>query len=136
MDSFHEVDDGHWLQLASLESCEECFGYLAYSVRERLERGRGLSSPEVEQMRGLAVELLTRVAGWILPSTPQFGSSGDVALLERERRLVRLIRTMQSIFQRSTSTLDLAETLQSAADLIRSMRMDQSGPWKSRLSLP
>jgi len=109
----------------SLESCEEGLDFLAYLIREDLAMGRPASHADLEETRAIANELLAHAAKRLAQIWGPPSRLGADALLEP--RLVRLIRAMRGALHPSTSRKELAEALQSAADLIRSTRQFDGG---------
>jgi hypothetical protein len=103
----------------TLESCEDGLDFLAYVIREELAEGRATSPQDLETTRSIATELLAHTAR-CLAERWDSTTSGPAALLEP--RLVRLLRAIRGALHPSSSRRELAESLQSAADLIRSMR--------------
>jgi hypothetical protein len=104
----------------TLESCEDGLDFLAYVIREDLAEGRTSSGVDLQEARGIATELLAHAAKELAPVWGSSSTTGVEALFEP--RWVRLIRAMRDALHPSTSRKELAEALQSAADLIRSTR--------------
>jgi hypothetical protein len=104
----------------SLESCEDGLNILAYLIREDLAEGRETCDTDLDDTRKIAAELMAHASRClaVLWSSPSM--SGLAALLEP--RLVRLLRAMRGALHPSTSRREMAESLQSVADLIRSTR--------------
>jgi len=114
----------------TLESCENGLDYLAYMLREDLEEGRDTSSSELQETREIAIELLTQAAkclGELWTQSP----AGEVVPVSR---FVRLLRAVARTSRPSASRTELADALQTAADLIRSARRDMevAGPVLTR----
>jgi hypothetical protein len=104
----------------SLESCEEGLDFLAYLIREEIATGRATSRANLDETRAIAAELLAHAARKLsaLWGRPRPGVEGLL-----EPRLVRLMRATRGALHPSATRRELAEALQSAADLIRSTRM-------------
>ena len=108
------------VDLLTLESCEDGLDFLAYSIREDLAEGRATSHRTLEETRGIASELLAYAAKTLASSwRPSFESGAEPIF---EPRLLRLIRAIRGALHPASSRRELAEGLQSAADLIRSTR--------------
>jgi hypothetical protein len=103
----------------TLESCEDGLNFLAYALREDLAEGRSTSGLELEEIRGVALELLAHAARLLAEIWGSSSASGVAALMDP--KLLRLLRAMRALHP-TTSRRELAEGLQAAADLIRSTR--------------
>ncbi len=107
--------------LFTLEDCEDGLNFLAYALRDHFEEGRTISWLELEETRAIATELLIYAANLLTHlCSPSAAPRGDAW---QDPRLVRLHRAMHAALDPSTSERDLAEALQSAADLFRSVRL-------------
>jgi hypothetical protein len=106
--------------LLASETCEEGLNFLAYVIREDIAEGRPIDAMELEGMRRVATELLILVARWLgQVSSPSRVPASTKTL---EQRATRLFDVMRTVVHPETAPRDLAEALQSVADLIRSTR--------------
>jgi hypothetical protein len=112
----------------TLESCEDGLNFLAYALREDLAEGRTTTGLELEEIRTVALELMGHAARLLAEVWTSPATSGVAALMDP--KLLRLLRATRALHP-TTSRRELAEGLQSAADLIRSSRqLDRnSSPW-------
>jgi hypothetical protein len=104
----------------TLESCEDGLDFLAYVIREELAEGRPERRVDLEETRSIATELLAHAIKSLAERWDSSSVSGPDALLEP--RLLRLLGAIRGALHPSTSRKQLAEALQSVADLIRSTR--------------
>jgi hypothetical protein len=103
----------------TLESCEDGLNFLAYALREDLAEGRTTTGLELEEIRTVALELMGHAARLLAEVWASSSVSGFASLMDP--KLQRLLRATRSLHP-TTSRRELAEGLQSAADLIRSSR--------------
>jgi hypothetical protein len=102
----------------TLESCEDGLGFLAYALREDLAEGRTTGGVELGEIRGVALELLGHASRLLLDLWSSSSVTNQAFVDFKLSRLLRALRTLHP----TTSRRELADGLQSAADLIRSSR--------------
>ena len=102
------------------ELCEEGLNFLAYVIREDSAEGRAFDQLELASIRQVAAELVVGVAKW-MGSVSRFRDHFE-ATRELETKTVRLFTALKTALSPRTSPKQLADAIQSVADLLRSSR--------------